>query len=162
MRSESDGKCYVDWFDVENAALILAKRLQAHNYQPRRILAVARGGLIPATMLSHILGVRQVFSIQLESYSGEAQEFQGQLTPSHWETFEFTQDLVNSVDTLIVDDLFDTGKTHEFLRENYPDAVTCCLFYKEYKHGQHSQRIVSFPGSPLPNQWIVFPWERLG
>ena len=159
MRLGSDNKLYLDWFDVENAALVLAAKLRVYKAEPKRILAVARGGLIPATLLSHILGVRMVLSLGVHSYSN--QHAQGILTAYHTEHLLDLRDRYNDADTLIVDDLFDTGETHKFLRGHFPKAMTCCLFYKEKRIDQTEHRIVSFPGSPLPDQWIVFPWEAL-
>lgn len=157
MRFDSaKGKIYLDYGDVQLAANAVAMRMKKHSFKPARILAVARGGLIPAAMLSHLLGVKEVGSIQLESYDGDEQ---GKIRMYHQAGGNFTA-YWDKPDTLIVDDLWDSGQTHEWLHAVFPSAITTTLFYKDKpERSEHAHKIVSFPGSPLGDHWIVFPWE---
>ena len=159
-----DGKLFLSWSDVTSAVIGIAARIKDHHYEPKRILAVARGGLIPATLLSHLLGVKEVGSIQLESYNEEHtserirmyRQTAGDLNNfQHWGNFASYWD---KADTLVVDDLWDSGNTHNWIHEMFPEAVATTLFYKDRDDNSH--RIVSFPGAPLnKDRWVVFPWE---
>lgn len=158
MPSGFNSKNYITWSDVNAATIGLASRIKKYGFKPARILAVARGGLIPATMLSHLLDVREIYSAQLVSYNGEhvqEADIQGFVD---YDSYCANEGLWDQADTLIVDDLWDSGKTHAFLRECLPKAVTTTLFYKD--RGDESHRVVSFPGAPLnKDKWVVFPWE---
>lgn len=153
MRFAADGKVYLDWNDITLAVSSLAQRIETHKYSPKRILAVARGGLIPAAMLAHQLGVPRIGTIQIQSYGVENTQGDFRLLDKLLPAGEF-----DHPETLIVDDLWDTGQTHAWIRKEFPNAVTTTLFFKD--RGDSSHRIVSFPGSPLnEHNWVVFPWE---
>ena len=159
MQSESGKIQYhkdplqITWHSVRQAVGHIANRLAAHNYKPQRILAVARGGMIPAVMLSHILDVREVGSVQVEAYDGRIKGAATKVITGFGQVEHY-----NKPDTLIVDDLWDTGETHEHLRRLFHQATFATLFYKD--RGDESHRIVSFPGLAVPrDEWLQFPWE---
>jgi len=152
MRSEH--KLHIPWIQVDAAVGRLHQSMVEHKFKPARILAVARGGLIPAVMLSHLFGVQEIGSIQLSSYGTGTR--QSDITALNFDPDTF-QDY-NRSDTLIVDDLWDSGKTHEWLRKTFPWAVTCTAFFKDRRDNSH--KVVSFPGTSInPGYWAVFPWE---
>lgn len=168
MRFAADGKNFLDWADITVSVIALADRIEKHNYEPKRILAVARGGLIPAAMLAHRLGVQEVGSIQIESYKDSKRnkirmykqlDLDALRDVNNFQYWGAHAAYWDKVDTLVVDDLWDSGETHRWIKEMYPNVVTSTLFYKDRGDG-HSHRIVSFPGSPLnKDNWVVFPWE---
>ena len=89
---------------------------------PKDIYGVTRGGLIPAVMLSHALGIPMT-------------KFP---TPD---------------DTLIVDDIVDTGKTVKAWSLN----AFAALLYKP----NTSSEIPTYFGHDFQEDvWIVFPWEK--
>ena len=51
---------YVSWDEVENIVWELADEMKRRKYVPDVICGIIRGGLIPATMLSHALGIRMI------------------------------------------------------------------------------------------------------
>jgi hypoxanthine phosphoribosyltransferase len=76
--------------------------------KPFYIYGVPRGGLIPATWISHKTGIKyqQINSAQISKMA----------------------DLSH---ILIIDDICDSGKTVKEIRENYPKVKVACLYYKE-------------------------------
>lgn len=148
-------KLDITWHSVNVAVTELHQRMVEHGYKPKRILAVARGGMVPAVMLSHLFGGPEVHSIRVESYSDDHVQDVIRFQDMH---IRSAHELFNRPDTLIVDDLWDSGNTHEWLRKEYPNAVTCTAFFKDRNDNSH--RVVSFPGKSIPpGYWAEFPWE---
>lgn len=57
------------WEEVGEAARFLAAAVHAAGARPDIILAVARGGLIPAAALGYALGVKNTFTMNVEFYT---------------------------------------------------------------------------------------------
>ncbi|UTC29950.1 phosphoribosyltransferase [Brevundimonas phage vB_BpoS-StAshley] len=148
-------KIYLDWNDVTGAVSTLAKTIEEHNCSFSRILAVARGGLVPAAMLSHQLGIKIVGSLQLRSYSDTYS--QESVVPWSWQQLTVAQGELRGPRTLILDDLHDTGKTLEFMKRHFPEATIATLYHKQHTT---TPPPIGFPGLSMPaDKWIVFPWE---
>ena len=95
-------KRYLSWDDIEDAIERLATNIKTSNKKITAINGLARGGLIPAVMLSHKLGIP--FMIKDE-------------------------DNIDEGYILIVDDICDTGKTLEYYTK-YEYIITATLHYK--------------------------------
>src|SRR5512137_2260872 len=84
------------------------------------VIAITRGGLVPAAIVARALGLRVIDTICVASYAhdkqGELQVLKG--------VSESTMALGGGTGKglLIVDDLVDTGKTGRMVRELLPDA----------------------------------------
>ena len=76
----------------------------------KRVVAIARGGMVPATIVARELGIRLIDTICTASYDHMRQ---GEVTVLK----EVADD---GADTLLVDDLVDTGRTARIVREMLP------------------------------------------
>lgn len=153
-------KRFYSWRHVTKACDRLARR---YDHQlPTRIIALARGGLVPATIIANKLGVRHVHSLGISSYeitdNGIEQPGQFKLyqpLPSNDRQIK-PDDVV-----LIVDDISDKGSTFKFAEEYVNgvvggNVVTLSLIIKpetSYKPDYYDEAVEQ-------NQWIVFPWEK--
>ncbi len=137
-------KVVLSWAGVEALAQRVA--LAAKAFQPTAILAITRGGLVPATMIGHHLNLRRIETICASSY-GESHQQEG-LSLGTPPTFAATDRV------LIVDDLIDTGHTLAAVAALYPDAKTAVLLNK------HRTQTADFTGERArADAWVVFPWE---
>lgn len=142
----------VSWERFHVDANALAAKLAAKGPW-RGIVAISRGGLIPAAILARALKVRVVESVSIVTYdqgSSGAEEALGEpivtkppAAAGDGEGF------------LIVDDLVDTGTTARVVRAMLPKAAFACVYAKP-------------SGRPLADEvltevsqdtWIVLPWE---
>lgn len=164
MQSVGD-RIQLGWIDIEKAVNNLALNLAHYGESPKRILAIGRGGLIPATMLSHQIGINDVQCLRFSSYKGEDPEkvkihlpFQPtNLGKNMFQVMGVYGVTYGNPETLIIDDLWDTGNTQEYLRRMFPEAINCTLFHKL---GVAHEGKVRYPGMELPEgKWVVFPWE---
>ena len=77
------------WDEVGAAARALAAAVHADGYRPEIILAVARGGLIPAAAVAYALGVKNTYTMNVEFYTDVDQRLDSprwcsRRSPSSW------------------------------------------------------------------------------
>jgi xanthine phosphoribosyltransferase len=115
----------------------------------RGIVAISRGGLIPAAIVARELECRLVESISVVSYAQEA----GTAQPP--EIIKPAPAAGDGTGFLIVDDLVDSGATARLVREALPKAFFGCLYAKP------EGRAVAdlFVAEVAQDTWILFPWD---
>lgn len=139
--------------DIFNAINILANKLK--DQKPQAILAIARGGLIPAYLLSEALGIRRMYTIGIEYYSDVGKTIK---VPYVYQ--DLSEDF--EVDNVcIVDDIVDTGNSisvavERAVQHKAKEIITCSIFYKP-----KSKIKPNFYYKEVPNDvWLDFYWEK--
>lgn len=120
------------------------------NYMPKTVVAVGRGGMIPARLIA--LDPHQVLFLGLRSYKGrvggDIEVYQGLQGPSVGD--------LNTPETLFIDDLWDSGQTMSFIKNIYPEAKRGTLITKK----PAIMTDLDYCGFELvTSSWIIFPWE---
>ena len=120
-------KHYYSWTDIENACLNIALQMYKSNWRPDYIVGITRGGNVPATILSNMLGVRgEALKVSLRDATGESEsncwmssdafgyvdEDERVNTKSRW-------DIGKRKNILIVDDINDTGATFDWIKQDW-------------------------------------------
>ncbi len=136
----------VTWDQLHRDARSLAATLIA--LPPfRGIVAVARGGLIPAAIVARELDCRLIESVSVLSYDEEEQGTPTLIKPpaaaGTGEGF------------LIVDDLVDTGGTARLVREILPHAHFACLYAKPAGRALADTWVAEV----AQETWVLFPWD---
>lgn len=139
-------KIYIRWEDFHQQAKQLAIKLKESG-QWNKIIAVSRGGLLPAGILAYELDIRNVEVVNMSSYDGDKQRLREDID---------IQSYVGKVDknTIVIDDLSDTGNTFKLLRKEFPQAHFASVYAKP-----KGKSFVDFYVSEMPDKWIVFPWD---
>lgn len=139
-------KIYIKWNEFHQDTINLCKKIK-QNGKYNKIVAISRGGLLPAGILAYELDIRNTQAINISSYDGEQQR--------SLDNVEIC-DNVGSVDenTLIVDDLSDTGTTFKLLRSRFPNARYVTVYAKP-----KGQSVVDIFAREMPDEWLVFPWD---
>lgn len=135
------------WSDIETSSNQLVVALKERNWTG--ILAITRGGLVPAGLLAESLNIRRIETINIQSYDKEKKR--GAIT------FLNVPDIKNAGENwLIIDDLVDSGETIKAVRKLFPNAVYAVLYAKPkgLSTVDHYVREVG------QDTWIVFPWEK--
>jgi len=111
------------------------------------IVAVARGGMVPASIISNTLDIRNVKTVAVTSYYGRRQ---------------VTAELLGSVEEIkdgegwvFIDDMADTGQTAKLIRKRYPKAKFIVVYAKP-EGQEHTDFFVKLLRQEC---WVVFPWE---
>ncbi|MEZ0290332.1 MAG: phosphoribosyltransferase [Sulfolobales archaeon] len=102
----------VSWDDVVLWSRGLAKKILESGWIPDVIIAVARGGYVPARLLCDFLGVENLLSLQSQHWTEAAKASERALIK-----FPYTVDL-SGLKALLVDDIVDTGDTLLLAREH--------------------------------------------
>lgn len=140
----------IHWDDVHALSISLADYLRDKGIN--HIVAVSRGGLVPATIISHLLGVRDVRSLYVRQYDEDHQKgsmFMG----IGWDI----ANLLYKPTTVIVDDIIDSGKTFFELHKRYPNPIKVALISKLNDGDINAY----WPEFSPPDVWVQFPWERV-
>jgi xanthine phosphoribosyltransferase len=113
----------------------------------RGIVAVTRGGLIPAAIVARELECRLVESISVVAYDEE------QAGEPH--VIKEAAAAGDGTGFLVIDDLVDSGVTAQLVRSRLPRAVFACLYAKPAgrPHTDH------FVAEVAQDTWILFPWD---
>lgn len=144
MALQSNKMFYVSWEAFHRATKELAHRLLDGNYNS--IVAVTRGGLVPAAILARELNIRVVDSISIASYQHEQQ---GELNILKHANLQDSERL------LIVDDLVDTGETAKVLRQLFPKACFVTIYAKP----QGKPLVDHYITDIEQDTWIQLPWD---
>lgn len=142
---------HLSWQDIHATSDALAQMIKGDPEfaDINGIVAVARGGLVPAGLLSNSLGIRKVSSISLIGYQGKQQRKELKLAES------FNLD-GGGAGWLFVDDLADHGRSLQYLRTKFPRAKFVTLFAKPI--GQPFADM--FAQEMDQDTWLHFPWEQ--
>ncbi|WP_299045017.1 phosphoribosyltransferase [uncultured Actinomyces sp.] len=150
------------WELFGTASRELSAQVVASGWVPDLIIAVARGGLIPAGAISYAIGVKAMGSMNVEFYTGIGETLaEPVVLPPLMDASELPGKKV-----LVVDDVADSGKTlrmvmellrHEGLQlggASVPvEARSACIYLKP--------RSVHRPDYVWreTDKWINFPWS---
>ncbi len=143
----------MDWATFGTASRQLAEIVADDGYEPDMILSIARGGLLIGGSLGYALAVKNVYTMNVEFYTGvdERLEVPRILPPA--------PDFVDLADAriLIADDVADTGHTlrsvQEFCAGKVGEVRTAVLYEKS-----HSLVQCEYVWRRT-DLWINFPWS---
>jgi xanthine phosphoribosyltransferase len=142
----------VSWDEFHRDARALAWRLSAAG-PFEAIVAVTRGGLVPAAIVARELGIRVIETVCVASYDHISQ---GELR-----MLKAVADSIialgggNGQGVLIVDDLVDTGKTAKLVRDILPKAHFATVYAKPMGRPM----VDTFITEVSQDTWIFFPWD---
>ncbi|WP_428486545.1 xanthine phosphoribosyltransferase [Rhodopila sp.] len=136
----------VTWDQLHRDARALAWRLMQDG-PFTGIVAVSRGGLIPAAIIARELDLRLVESVCVVTYQDEARG-EPRITKPPAAAGDGTG-------FLIVDDLVDSGTTARVVRKLLPKAHFACIYAKPLGR----DTIDSFVTEVSQDTWILFPWD---
>ena len=114
-----EGREVLTWSDFGVGIRELARQVADSGYQPDVILAIARGGLIPAGALGYALSVKNTYVLNVEYYTAVDERLEVPvLLPPHLDLMG-----VEDQQFLVVDDVADTGHTLRIVQDFCRDKV---------------------------------------
>ena len=152
QQAQSQKPFPVSWDEFHRDARALAWRLSGAG-PFEAIVAVTRGGLVPAAIVARELGIRLIETVCVASYSHQTQ---GELKLLKGVAGEIVK--LGGGDgkgVLIVDDLVDTGKTAKIVRDILPKAHFATVFAKPMGRPM----VDTFITEVSQDTWILFPWD---
>jgi xanthine phosphoribosyltransferase len=143
----------VSWDQFHRDARALAWRLSGEG-PFEAIVCITRGGLVPAAIVARELGTRLIETVCIASYHDYRN--QGDLA-----VLKEVAPSVRAIGdgqgrgVLVVDDLTDTGKTAQIVREMLPHAHFATVYAKPAGRPV----IDTFVTEVSQDTWIYFPWD---
>jgi xanthine phosphoribosyltransferase len=140
---------HVSWDQLHRDARALAWRLQGEAPEGgwRAVVAITRGGMAPAMIVARELDIRTVDTIK--SYN-----HQSQTAPVVIKSPDMSI-IGDGAGVLIVDDLVDTGRTLEVVRQHMPRAHVATVYAKPMGRAL----VNTFVTEVSQDTWIFFPWD---
>lgn len=148
----------ISWEEFHKDVNALALKINGNPYAEWPILAIGRGGLVPATMLSHMLGNNQrVYCLDCQTRSATGE--QTTLLVQKWPPFEIGA----FEEVLILDDMVDSGMTLYNIGRLLPAmgikrAETAVVYLRNWDVAATGK--VLFGRVLETTEWIEFPYEK--
>ena len=136
----------VTWDQLHRDARQLAAELMPRG-PFRGIVAITRGGLIPAAIIARELDCRLIETVSVVTYD---EEKQGSAT-----VIKQPEAAGDGEGFLIIDDLVDSGVTAQVVRGLLPKALFACLYAKPAGRSLADLFVVEVP----QETWVLFPWD---
>ncbi|MCD2500010.1 MULTISPECIES: phosphoribosyltransferase [Microbacterium] len=157
------------WDGFGEAARDLARTVVASGWMPDLVIAIARGGLLPAGALGYALGIKAMGTLNVEFYTGVGETLvEPVILPPLMDTSELPGKRV-----LVVDDVADSGKTLDLVMrmirtQGIPvDADGDGVAAERLAVDARSVVLFTKPTSVIKpdytwkttDRWIAFPWS---
>jgi len=154
----------LDWPTVIRLAARLAAVI-AGDGPPQVLVGVLRGGMIPAVILAHMLGLRTVRAVEVTHTTADGVDAAKTAVPVVVRP-DTLGDLAG-LDVLIVDDIAGTGDTMTTTAALVRRAgarrvrtVACVVNETNWRRARTQQpgEVLTYVGTVVQG-WVIFPWE---
>jgi hypoxanthine phosphoribosyltransferase len=145
----------VKWEEAVDWSTRLADKIK-DSYSPDMIIAIARGGLVPARIVADVLGILDLISIKVEHWVVTASH-----TPEAKIKYPFKIDL-DGKKVIIIDDITDTGDSliiaEKYVRENFnPSEIKTATMQhiktaSKYEPDFYAETVTDWT-------WFMYPWN---
>jgi xanthine phosphoribosyltransferase len=134
----------ISWEQLHRDSKALAWRLV--DMKPwKGIVAITRGGLVPASIIARELEIRLVDTVCISSY-----DFKDMGESKILKSVD-----IDDNDWLLIDDLVDTGRTAGIVRDMLPKAHFATVYAKP----EGRPLVDTFITEVSQDTWILFPWD---
>ena len=143
---------HVSWDQIHRDSRALAWRLDGYGPDDgawKAIVAITRGGMAPAMIVARELDIRTVDTVSVKSY-----DHQDQTAAKILKSPDKTM-MGDGTGILVIDDLVDSGRTLELVRNLYPKAHFATVYAKP----KGRPMVDTFITEVSQDTWIFFPWD---
>ncbi len=142
----------ISWEMLEKDCLLLAKKIEnlPKSKQIDQIIAISRGGLVWARVLSDLLKI-PISHMTIESYKNLRQQKKAMISEAPAHSFE-------GKSILIVDEIADSGKTLKRARSYFQNFALAKVYLLAPYIKSHTKVPLDFFARKIDG-WIIFPYE---
>jgi len=142
---------YMGWDDVIRNCQVVVAAIRACSRKVERIVAVSRGGLVPAAIIANALDIRDVRCVAVSSYSSDGTKIA--MPEIDWDAT--SNSIPDGLETLFIDDIVDSGDTLKVISAGFKKSLHAALVVR-----YNTRNVPDLFGSMIEhNHWIQFPWE---
>lgn len=135
----------ISWDQLHRDSKALAWRLLECDYF-KGIVAITRGGLVPAAIIARELDIHLIDTVCISSYDWQDKKGEAQILKN------FPED---GAGWLLIDDLVDTGRTARIVKDMIPKAHFATVYAKP----SGRSLVDTFITEVSQDTWILFPWD---
>ena len=143
----------LSWDNIESSCEFVRNKMVKDNYHPDVIIGLLRGGVIPARILADYFNILvDFFAIDVKMYDGMGIKKEKAIIRS----FHF--DIPEEKRLLVVDDIWDSGKTMEAILTVLKgrNVKTATLLWRK-----SAEKKPDYYGDSVGDGiWTIFPWEK--
>ncbi len=140
------------WDDIYDYCIQITDQVKDSGYEPEVIVAVARGGWIPGRVLSDLMDLKSVATVQVEHYLNIYE------TREEPKVIQKLSKDIKGQKVLLVDDISDSGKSLEMLKshlfeEGAKEVKVATLYFKPWSVLKPDFFVKE------SDAWVCFPHE---
>ena len=172
------------WQDVETMCTNIVLQMYKDNWRPDYIVGLTRGGNVPATIISNMLDVKcEALKVsfrddeECETNCWMAEDAFGYVEEEDREKYKSRWDVSKRKNILIVDDINDTGRTLNWIVQDWensclPDETSWKTVWGQnvrfavLTDNLSSDFTVDYSTNEVnkaeEDVWLVYPWETVG
>jgi len=143
----------VSWREIDACVATVGRAIRAARFHPDCIVAILKGGLIPARLLSDFFGSIEIYPLRVKPYVKTHK-----LEHVRLESFRYP---IGRKNVLLVDDIHDSGQTLQkvmrHLQRHRPRALCAATLFCKHNALQPPDFLAH---TVAPDVWVVFPWEK--
>lgn len=139
----------VSWDQFHRDSKALAWRLIEKHSEWKGIIAITRGGLIPAGIIARELEIKMIETIGISSYDDKVQT-QTKVIKNIDEKI-----VGDGEGWLVIDDLVDSGNTAKLIRKTLPKSHIATVYAKP----SGEPLVDTYVTWVSQDTWIYFPWD---
>lgn len=151
----------LSWRTIEHYTKTVLSQLKKRTPMINCIVTMSRGGLVPAVMLSHQLGIRSIIIIDANRTENDDVHAE-----KHEVRFSYHPNAVRAVrekHVLLLDDIAGSGDTlhtaQKIVHRFHPASITTATLVVNLDNLKDRSLKPSVVGKEVRG-WIVFPWEQ--
>ena len=144
----------VSFYQINSLARTIASKFKKDKIT--HVIGLARGGLIPATIISYELDV-PLLSYGISSYKGTTKTDEFKIN----QFIHFNDLKSKDIDphVLVVDDICDTGDTMHYIHKKIELAGIKAKYTTLFTKKKHRKFLDRYGVVISKHTWIEFPWE---
>jgi len=146
--------CWVpSWEEMHENIKETAKKIKEDDYRPDIVIALSRGGFVPARVICDLMIIKDLVSVKVDHWGvTAAKDGKAHLR------YPIDVDLTGKK-VLIVDDITDTGESmiiaKEFVEKLNPKEIRTATIF----HIKHSKFVPNYYSKKIDWVWVMFPWN---
>ncbi len=151
------------WDDITATAEAMAAKVRADGV-PGVLVAVLRGGVVPAVLLAHQLGVRTLRAVEIVHTMTDGVNADKTAHPQVINAGSLGH--IAGADVLIVDDIAGSGDTADCAIDLVSAAgaarirtAVCVVNSTNWHRPQPPEQELTYVGATVQG-WVIFPWEQ--
>jgi uncharacterized protein len=141
------------WIEMVEYSRQTTSLIKKSGFKPDIIIALSRGGLVPARIFCDFLHIKNCYSIKIDHWGLTATK-DGKARINHGLDMD-----LSGKNVLIVDDITDTGESLELAKTHIENLDPMSLKTATLIHLSNSKYTPDYFGIQREWAWIIFPWN---